>query len=450
MSEINVQDFNNPNSDFNQVFSELSQKFAENPEIGKRIEAEAQKAIQENTVPRDKFVAVQKAFDEAVAKSNTALQELNEKLAKQEIIFEEAEAKNKKLSKRLEDLEDLSMKAGSSNDNGFNRPKSETMKGFEAYLRAEGNENNVHWTDEQKSIFQASRGDRGGILVPSEISNNIIFTNPRISPVEEYARVQTVEGIGSISFPVDKGGITSGFVCEDACCDESNANFEEVTINLEQICSKVSVSKKLLLTSESVINWEEYFGDRVSRQMALAENTSYLLGDGIGQPLGLVADNNGVDRIATINSSEIILDDLLNLQGNLHSQYSQDAIFGMNKRTLSHLKSIKTNDGHYQLAACSPMLLMEQNGSLTFCGNRIDARFEQMDDGNGTAVPANNEPVFFGDIREAYQIVRRSEMWVYKDETPKGCAGLTMWTFYKLTGGAVVKPEAMSILNVSA
>ena len=49
MSEMNVQDFNNPNSDFNQVFSELSQKFAENPEIGKRIEAEAQKAIQENT-----------------------------------------------------------------------------------------------------------------------------------------------------------------------------------------------------------------------------------------------------------------------------------------------------------------------------------------------------------------------------------------------------------------
>jgi len=199
------------------------------------------------------------------------------------------------------------------------------------------------------------------------------------------------------------------------------------------------------LLDDSFVNLEDWIAGEVEEAFAGQERAAFVNGDGDDKPRGfldydLVAEGahvwgkigyvaTGVD--AGFAAADPV-DDLIDLIYAPKPQFRQNARFVMNRKTVSSVRKLKDDDGHY---------IWEPNdaGGATLLGYPI-TEIEDMPD-----IAADAPAIAFGDFARGYLIVDRAGVRVLRD--PYSAKPYVLFYVTKRVGGGVQNFDAIKALK---
>lgn len=288
----------------------------------------------------------------------------------------------------------------------------------------------------QKALLRTDNDVQGGYLTTSEMDNALIKAITEISPVRQVSRVRSV-GKKTLEMPVRKSIPTATYEGENEAGDESNSTYGTETLTCFRLTTKVRFTMDMMLDSGFDIE-NEVLQD-VAEAFAFNEGNKFVLGDGAKKPEGFLVDPSIVAGASTSESSTTITgDDLLKLTGELKVGYNP--LFGFNRQTLAHLRTLKGSDGQYLWQAG-----LAPNQPNTIGGES----YTIMQDMPAYNV-AGNLAVIYGDFLRGYTIIDRTGTTVIRDNITEADKNIIKLIFHKYNTGQVVLPEAFKALKVKA
>jgi len=202
-------------------------------------------------------------------------------------------------------------------------------------------------------------------------------------------------------------------------------------IKAYDVIAQPKVTGKLLEDSE--IDVEGYIARKIAESFAMAEDESFLIGDGDSKPKGMLTLANGTDAgsIERITGA-ISFEKLMELTGSLDTFYSSETSYLMNKSVESQVRFLKDTNDHYIWRPSQ-----KQGDSNTILGVPVFTT-NYMPNQTGKA------SILFGNFKQGYQVVERVGVNLLRDPfTEKPFV-----KFYTLrrVGGDVVDGRALKAL----
>ena len=265
-----------------------------------------------------------------------------------------------------------------------------------------------------------------------------------ISPMRQLARVETIatdtfEEITSI------GSAGAAWVAEtEARGDTAAPPLHKISVPIHEISAQPKVTQRLL--DDSTYDLAGWLAGNISRSFAALEGSSFINGDGVNKPKGVLAyatsdDDDTARPWATLQTvpsgaaAAIDENSLIDMVYSLKPEYRAGAAFMMNRQTAGVVMKLKDSQGRFlwseSLAAGEPARLL---------GFPVLLDEELPDIGAGTT------PIAFGDFMSGYVIVDRIGLRLLRDPyTDK--PNVRFYTT-KRVGGAVFNSEAIKLLRV--
>lgn len=294
--------------------------------------------------------------------------------------------------------------------------------------------------DEKKSLTANSDPD-GGFFVRPEVSNEILRTVTETSPIRSVASVITI-GSGSFEQPkrtaAHTGATWSG---ETGSPDDSvGPKVGILTIFAHMLSADPKASQTLL--DDSVVSIEQWLADEVALNFAVAENTTFVTGDGNSKPRGFLTypagtDDDQIEQIASGTSGEVVGDGLIDLQVALKEEYQLNASWIMQRATVGNIRKLKTTDLQY---IWQPGLRAGESDLLL---GRPILKANDM-----PAVAADSLSIAYGDFRRGYKIVDRKGISILRN--PYTARPFVTFFTTKRVGGDVTINEAIKIQKLEA
>ena len=202
-------------------------------------------------------------------------------------------------------------------------------------------------------------------------------------------------------------------------------------IKAYDVIAQPKVTGKLLEDSE--IDVEGYIARKIAESFAMAEDESFLIGDGNFKPKGMLTLANGTDAgsIQQITGA-ISFEKLMELTACLDTFYSAETSYLMNKSVESQVRFLKDTNDHYIWRPSQ-----KQGDSNTILGVPVFTT-NYMPNQTGKA------SILFGNFKQGYQVVERVGVNLLRDPfTEKPFV-----KFYTLrrVGGDVVDGRALKAL----
>ena len=383
------------------------------------------------------FEEFKKANDEkleALEKGKSYDGLLDEKLAKIEEKMDAFEPLNQKITQAETNQENIKEQI-SNIETMLKRPNSgiegkqidETLMAFDNYCR-KGFE---ALSDVEKKALTVSNDSTGGYLAPPEYVRELLKTVTEISPIRSIARVrQTAQR--SIQIPKRTGQFSAQWVAESGTRSET----EGYLVGLEEIpaheyYAMVDISEQDL--EDSVFNLEAEMQSEFSEQFAKAEGAAFVSGNAVGKPEGFMSNSN-ISEVNSGASAALTGDGLISLVHSIKSEYSRNAQFVFNRRTLAEIRKLKDTAGQYVFQAGMMLTSGVPNSILGF-------PYIQATD--MPSVGANNFPIAFGDFQRGYMIVDRIAMAVLRDPFTQATSGNIRYVARRRVGGQVIQAEAI-------
>ncbi|MFI5410150.1 phage major capsid protein [Kaistia sp. UC242_56] len=331
-----------------------------------------------------------------------------------------------KISDRLDKVEAKANRLNAGKEKPEDGPPIE-RKAFTGYLRA-GRESLS--PDEVKAL---TIGDdtAGGYLAPAEFSTEIVKGIVEFSPVRQAARVGSIAS-GSIILPKRTGRPTAHWVGETEDRSETESSYGQMEISAHEMACFVDVSNRLL--EDAAVNVEAEVGSDLAEEFGRLEGVSFLTGDGVKKPLGLLKDPD-VIRVPTGNAATLgaaPADLLITALYSLPATYRTRSAWMMNGATLSAIRKLKDGQGNF---LWQPAFVAGQ--PETILGYPVIEALDMPDIGAGT------EPIIFGDFASAYRIYDRLALSILRDPYSKATNGLTRFHARRRVGGGMVQAEAL-------
>ena len=288
--------------------------------------------------------------------------------------------------------------------------------------------------------------EEGGYLAPTEWDRTITDKLVEISQMRQLAQVQTVSKAG-FSKLFNMGGTASGWVGEtEPRPNTATGTFKSLDFGSGEIYANPAATQQILDDAE--IDLEAWLANEVQTEFAEQEGLSFINGDGVKKPFGILtyvtgganAAKHPFGSIATVNSgaaAAITSDSIVDIVYDLPEPFTVNARFAMNQRTLGAARKLKDGQGNY---LWQPSFVAGQPSTLA--GFPV-TRLVGMPD-----IAANATPILFGDFRRTYLIVDRIGVRVLRDpytNKPYVCFYTT-----KRVGGGVQNPEPMRALKIAA
>ena len=384
------------------------------------------------------------AIREKADKVGTDSAEFKEFQAKAEASLEASEKKNAeivanevKTREKLENLEgqykDLEVEmARKSEQSGVDYKELPEYKALN--ILAKGGMDALE--SEQKALLRTDNDVQGGYLTTSEMDNAIIRAITEISPVRQVSRVRSV-GKKTLEMPVRKSIPTATYEGEAEAASESNSTYGNETLTCFRLTTKVRFTMDMLL--DSAFDIENEVLQDVAEAFGFTEGKNFVLGDGAKKPEGFLVDPTIVaDARTTESSTTVTGDDLLLMTGDLKVGYNP--LFGFNRQTLAHLRTLKGSDGQY----------LWQAGLAPNQPNTIGGEgYVVMQDMPAFNV-AGNLGVIYGDFARGYTIIDRTGTTMIRDDYTRKRENIVEITFHKYNTGQVTLPEAFKALKIKA
>ena len=237
----------------------------------------------------------------------------------------------------------------------------------------------------------------GGFTVPTDLAATIDKTMKMWGPMydEDICTVLTTTSGNPLDFPRtdDTGRATAQHTEAGALTDDGgeDAVFSKMTLGAFAYNTEwLQVSMELL--QDSAVNIETFIGELLGERLARRVNTELTVGDGTGDPLGVVAAST-LGKTAA-GAAALTGDELIDLLHSVDPAYrsSPKARFMFNDSTLAVIRKLKDGDGNYlwqmgDVRVGAPGTLLGQNYSV----NQAMAN-----------VATGNKSVIFGDFGKYY------------------------------------------------
>lgn len=280
----------------------------------------------------------------------------------------------------------------------------------------------------------------GGYLVTSKMSESIVNIVYETSPLRQLASIETIS-TDTLDLIEDTGEMFADWTSETgARIETATAQLGRNSIDAYEMYAQPRATQKLI--DDSSVDIENWVAQKVGERFARLEATSFISGNGVGRPKGILsyAAGNAFGQIQQINSgnaADITADGLVRLFYSLKDEYSKRATFLMHRNTVQSarlLKETSTNQYLWQpgLSAGVPDTLLGAPVALAA----------------DMPVPAANALcVAVADFKRAYLIVDRVGIRTLRD--PYTAKPFVVFYTTKRVGGAVVNTDAIKLLKAS-
>lgn len=327
------------------------------------------------------------------------------------------EAKFKRLERRLASLE--TKNTGSETIYGSDA-NMQYRDAFLKYLR-KGDDALLA----QLATSKVQLNDAGFAVAPSME----ILINSEVSKLSVIRKIASVTQVScdSLDLAIEDSG-------NKAVWGEPTNNSTVIKryIKAYDVVAQPKATAKLLEDGE--INVEQYISSKIGEAFARAEDESFLIGDGISKPKGILILQNGTNanEIEEIEE-QISFAGIMNLQASLDSFYAHNVAYLMHKNTESQIRFLKdTNDNYIWRPA------QKEGDNATILGVPVHTT-NYMPNG------VNSKAIVFGNFKNGYHVVERIGVNLLRDpftEKP-------FIKFYTLrrVGGDVTDGRSLKILK---
>lgn len=192
----------------------------------------------------------------------------------------------------------------------------------------------------------------GGFTVPTELSNQIIKSMKLWGPMydEDICTVLNTASGNPIKIPtVDDTGVTAVKHTENTALTDDGGS--DVTFGQKSLDAYVYdtefVRFSLELAQDSIFNFETLLGDLLGERLARIANRELTIGDGAGDPNGVVTASSMGKTSAAV--AAITYDELIELVHSVDPAYRQSpkVRFQFHDLTLSAIRKLKDSEGRY-------------------------------------------------------------------------------------------------------
>jgi HK97 family phage major capsid protein len=291
----------------------------------------------------------------------------------------------------------------------------------------------------------------GGYMVPPELSNRIVTRQFDTTPMRQIATVMTISS-DAVEMLRDTADPAAQWISETATpSDTADNGIGRVRIPVYELYAQPKATQKLL--DDATINVEDWLVNKIAAKFSRAENTAFVVGDGVTQPRGFTSytaqttddasrawgvlqyvatGTNGA--FASSNPADCLFDLMYKLKAGYHPKAS----WIMPRAVSDLIRKFKENTTNAYI--WQPGLQMGQPATLlgfpVYLGEDMPA------------VTTGSFSVAFGNFEEGYTIVDRLGMQILRD--PYTSAPFVKFRCTKRTGGDVVNFDAIKLLSFSA
>src|SRR6056297_2544510 len=208
----------------------------------------------------------------------------------------------------------------------------------------------------------------GGYLVRPELSSMIITRIFETSPLRGVANVETT-GSKSIDILIDDQEAGARWVGEGASGGETDTpQLGQKSLVAHKIESDPRMTTEMI--EDAYLDVEAWLGRKVADKFARTQNTSFVLGTGVGQPRGFLTypaqavsgtyERGKINQVNMGDASVLTSDGLIDVQNALKEAYQPGAVWGMKRTTFGAALQLKGNDNYF----FSPVLLRDGQASM--------------------------------------------------------------------------------------
>lgn len=199
---------------------------------------------------------------------------------------------------------------------------------------------------------QSTSAGAGGYTVPTELAAVVDKTLKMWGPMYDEAICTVINTTGGnpLDFPKtdDTGTAVAQHTEASAMTDDGgvDAAFTKMTLGAFAYDTEwVQISMELL--QDSAIDIEQFIGELLGERLARRVNSELTVGDGTGDPLGIVAASTAGKTAAS--QTAITADEIIDLLHSVDPAYraSPKARFMFNDTTLAAIRKLKQGDGSY-------------------------------------------------------------------------------------------------------
>ena len=297
---------------------------------------------------------------------------------------------------------------------------------------------------EERKALQAGVDSDGGYLLPEATTGRIVKRVYELSPIRQISNVITIS-TNSLEGINDLDEASCGWTTEIGTrSDTSTPTVGKYAIEAFEMYAMPKVTQKLL--DDAAIDVEGWLMGKVADKMARTETAAFVSGNGVGKPRGFTDYATAATADATRawgviesiksgkNGGFTNFDYLFDMEAAFKTAYLANARFVTNRAVVSELRKAKnstTNEYFLQPGVAG--------APATFMGYPITICQDMP------ALTTSSKSLYFGDFREAYQIVDRIGIRTLRD--PYTAKPYIVFYSTKRVGGGVVNSEAIKAMN---
>ena len=271
----------------------------------------------------------------------------------------------------------------------------------------------------------------GGYLVPDTYHDRMVKALAKKNILRQISRV--IPTNHRMHIPVAGDVDCADWIPENTAIKFLDAEFGEVILDAYKLGTTIRASDEML--EDGGVDLEKYILDMFSERIGIAEEKAFIAGDGNGKPLGLVHQAE-LGVMSEVDGS-ITMDDIVNLEFSLSSEYRDKAVWLMSEDAYNRLRRIPHYLGHgvwrNDLKEGDPVRLFGY--PIYIC--------HAMDD-----VAPGKIPVMFGDFSN-YWIGDRGKRTIKRLVERYADRGQVAFITTERVDAKLVLPEAVKMLKIS-
>lgn len=194
------------------------------------------------------------------------------------------------------------------------------------------------------NVLQEGIDADGGYLVPEEYDSRLIEALEEENIFRKLGHTITTSGERKINIAATKPA--AAWIDEGEELTWGDAKFAQINLDAHKLHVAVKVTEELLY--DNAFQLEKYILRQFAKALANAEEDAFLNGTGVGQPLGLLAEEGGAQiGVTAASATEITADELIDLVYSLKRPYRKNAKFICNDQTLAAIRKLTDKNGRY-------------------------------------------------------------------------------------------------------
>ena len=278
-----------------------------------------------------------------------------------------------------------------------------------------------------------------GYQAPKEVVNGFTTELSEDSPLRQLLRVRNT-GARALDIPTLDTDVEAEWVdeTEERTAESDALSLGMITIPVFEMTASTTISRRSL--EDVDFNVEQEIRKAYISQFAAAENKSFLNGNGIKRPEGILFHKD-IQAVNSGAANGITFEGIMNLVHSIKTGYQNNSHLLFNRSTLGAMRLIKDGSGQYMFQA-------GMSGVAGVPSMIAGQRYLEMP--MMPNIAANATPVLFGDFNKGYVVVDRVSLETNRDPYTKQRVNQIVFTGRRRVGGKVVLPEAIKKMIIKA